>query len=71
MITKETSISGVGVYNSTAEELEIMNSHIQALIKHNLIKPVISKVFPLEKASKAQFEVIENSGTFGRITIKM
>jgi NADPH:quinone reductase-like Zn-dependent oxidoreductase len=70
-MAKETSICGVTLFSSTEEEFEMMNSHLQALIKNNCIKPVIGKVFKLQETSEAQSEVVNNSGTFGRITIKI
>jgi NADPH2:quinone reductase len=71
LMAKETSVTGVTLFSSTEEEFEMMNSHLQALIKNNCIKPVIGKVFTLEETPEAQSEVINNAGTFGRITIKV
>jgi len=71
LMAKETYVVGVTLFSSDEDEFNMMNSHIQALIRNNCIKPVIGKVFTLEETAKAQSEVINNTGTYGRITIKI
>lgn len=71
LMAKETYVTGVTLFSADEEDFEMMNSHLQALIKLKCIKPIIGKTFSLEEAAQAQSEVINNSGTFGRITIKI
>lgn len=46
-----------------------MYSHINALIKSNCIKPVIGNTYPLDQAAKAQNDLMDNTGSIGRLTL--
>ena len=46
-----------------------MHSHINELIKLKIIKPVVNKVYKLEETAKAHYEVINNKGALGKLTI--
>jgi hypothetical protein len=48
-----------------------MSSHLLALMNLKAIKPLLGKIYSLEEASQAQYDVINNSGTRGRLTIKV
>lgn len=48
-----------------------MYSHLNALIQRDLVKPVIGKVYALEETDKAQNDVINNTGSYGRLTLKI
>jgi NADPH:quinone reductase-like Zn-dependent oxidoreductase len=48
-----------------------MEAHLGALMNIKALKPVLGKVYSLEEASQAQYDVINNSGTRGRLTIKI
>jgi hypothetical protein len=48
-----------------------MFDEIDALIKSKSIKPILGKIYPLEEASIAQNDVIYNSGTLGRLTLRL
>lgn len=68
-MAKETSICGVTLFTSDDEDFHLMYSHINELIKLNIIKPVLGKTFKLEEAAKAHHEVVNNDGSSGRLTI--
>ena len=46
-----------------------MFSHINALINFKVVKPVVGKIYKLEDASKAHYDVINNNGAAGRLTL--
>ena len=46
-----------------------MYSHINALIKTGLIKPVIGNTYPLEESANAQKDLMNNNGSIGRLTL--
>jgi hypothetical protein len=46
-----------------------MYNHIAALIKLGMVKPIIGNRYPLEHASKAQYDIINNKGATGRLTL--
>lgn len=71
LMAKETSVTGVTLFTSDEEDFKLMYSHINALIENNCIKPAIGKVYPLKNASKAQHDVVNNTGTTGRLTLKI
>jgi NADPH:quinone reductase-like Zn-dependent oxidoreductase len=48
-----------------------MYEHLNGLIKLGCIKPAIGKIYSLEQADQAQYDVINNSGTAGRLTLKI
>jgi NADPH:quinone reductase-like Zn-dependent oxidoreductase len=48
-----------------------MFEHINALIKQKEIKPVLGKIYPIEQIAIAHNDVINNSGTHGRLTLKL
>jgi len=48
-----------------------MYSHINALIEANVLKPVIGTLYPLKNAAKAQYDIVNNNGATGRLTIKV
>lgn len=51
------------------DDFHLMFSHINELIKHNCVKPVVGKTYPLEETIKAHNDVINNTGTTGRLTL--
>ena len=70
-MAKETSVTGVTLFTSDEDDFHLMYRHIYSLIKANCIKPVIGEVYPLKNASKAQHDIVNNSGATGRLTIKV
>lgn len=71
LMAKETSVTGVTLFTSDEDDFHLMYRHIYSLIKANCIKPVIGEVYPLKNASKAQHDIVNNSGATGRLTIKV
>ncbi len=59
------------LFSATEEEFELMNSHLQDLVQKNMIKPVLGQIYDLAHTAEAQAEVINNTGTLGRITVKI
>ena len=53
------------------DDFNLMYSHLNALIKAKLIKPVLGKVYLLGEAAKAHHDVINNEGSSGRLTLKI
>lgn len=69
-ITKNVTVSGVNLFNQTAEErkdaVELMNGLAEKC--PDLMTPLIDREYPLEEASIAHEEVIAHkNGTLGRI----
>lgn len=69
LMAKETSVTGVTLFTSDQEDLQLMYSHINALIKTGLIKPVIGNTYPLEESANAQKDLMNNNGSIGRLTL--
>ena len=68
-MAKETSIHGVTLFTSDEDDFHLMYSHLNALFKNKSIKPVIGRLYSLKDADKAQDDVINNTGTIGRLTL--
>lgn len=49
----------------------MINAYLQNGLKYGYIKPLLGQIYPLEQAAQAQTDVINNSGTCGRLTIKI
>ncbi|CAF3086113.1 unnamed protein product [Rotaria socialis] len=71
LMAKETSICGVTLFSSSEEEFQMINAYLQHGLKHGYIKPLLGRVYSLEDAAQAQTDVISNSGTCGRLTLKI
>lgn len=71
LMAKETSISGVTLFSSSEDEFEMINAYLQHGLKYGYIKPLLGRIYPLEEAAQAQTDVISNSGTCGRLTLKI
>lgn len=56
---------------SLQEEFQMMNAYLQHGLKHGYFKPLLGRIYPLEEAAQAQTDVISNSGTCGRLTLKI
>jgi len=66
---KECIVTGMALQSASKEELAQSAKEINDGIEKGVIKPVVAKRFPLDKAGDAQREVIENKGTVGKIVI--
>ena len=71
LMAKETSITGVTLFTSDQDDFNLMYSHLNALIKQKIVKPVMGKIYSIQEANTAQNDVINNSGTTGRLTLKI
>jgi hypothetical protein len=47
------------------------NAYLQHGLKYGYLKPFLGKIYPLEQAAQAQTDIIFNSGTCGRLTLKI
>lgn len=51
------------------DDFASMSSHVNSLFRSNAIKPIAEHKYKLEEAAKAHNDVINNSGTTGRLTL--
>jgi len=49
----------------------MMNAYLQDGLKNGYLKVLLGKIYPLEEAAQAHTDVIYNSGTYGRLTLKI
>ena len=47
----------------------MVNAFLQNGLKHGYIKPLLGKLYPLEEASQAHIDIMQNTGTCGRLTL--
>ena len=47
------------------------NAYLQIGLKHGYLKPFLGRIYPLEQAEQAHTDIIFNSGTCGRLTLKI
>eukprot|EP01095_Lingulamoeba_sp_RSL-Kostka_P010217 TRINITY_DN3641_c0_g1_i2.p1 TRINITY_DN3641_c0_g1~~TRINITY_DN3641_c0_g1_i2.p1 ORF type:complete len:327 (+),score=138.95 TRINITY_DN3641_c0_g1_i2:44-1024(+) len=66
----ETSIMGMSLGSSTAEDIQEYANAIQAGLSEGYLNPVVGESFPLEKANEAHDFIIERpNGAKGKITL--
>jgi NADPH:quinone reductase-like Zn-dependent oxidoreductase len=70
-MTKETSVIGMTLFASEEEDFKMIYNHLSQLIKANRLKPIVGKVYKLEEAANAHFDVINKTETTGRLTLKI
>ena len=51
------------------DDFNLMYNHLNQMMKSNVITPLVGTKYPLSDASKAQNDVINNSGSSGRLTL--
>ena len=66
---KESSISGVMLFNAQESELRESHSAIQAGILNGWLQPIVGKSFPLEKASESHHDIIYGKGALGKTVL--
>jgi hypothetical protein len=49
----------------------MINAYLQSGLKNGYLKALLGKIYPLEEAAQAHTDVIHNSGTCGRLTLKI
>jgi NADPH2:quinone reductase len=67
-ITREASILGMTVFNTSDRELASMHAAIIAGLDNGTLRPVVSREFPLADAAAAHHAVMETS-TLGKIVL--
>lgn len=68
---KECIITGMILFNASEEEWKQMHAGIQAGMKVGWLKPHIAKEYTLEQAASAHRDIINNSGSQGKLVIKI
>ncbi|KAK0394834.1 hypothetical protein QR680_000956 [Steinernema hermaphroditum] len=71
LMQKESSIIGVMLWHCTREDYDHMGKEISRLIKDGHIHPVVGKEFRLEELAAAHHEVINQTGTLGKIVVNV
>lgn len=67
LVLKESSISGVLIFDSSAEEYRTAGNFIHEGGVKGWVRPIVGKSFPLAEASKAHTDIGQGSGALGRI----
>ncbi len=67
-MTIDASIIGMSLFNAPDDDLQEIQRQIEIGIEAGFIKPIIKKIFPLEEATMAQKEVIEQKAA-GKIVL--
>jgi hypothetical protein len=49
----------------------MINAFLQHGLIHGYFKPLLGRIYSLEEAAQAQTDVISNSGTCGRLILKI
>jgi NADPH:quinone reductase-like Zn-dependent oxidoreductase len=47
------------------------NAYLQQGLKKGYLKPFLGKIYPLDEAAQAHTDIVNNSGTCGRLTLKV
>uniref|UniRef100_A0A1I8A9X8 PKS_ER domain-containing protein n=1 Tax=Steinernema glaseri TaxID=37863 RepID=A0A1I8A9X8_9BILA len=71
LMQKESSIIGVMLFHNTPEDYDNMGNEISRLIKEGHVRPVVGKEFPLEELAAAHNEVINQTGSLGKIVVNI
>lgn len=70
-MSREAMISGVMLLNSSPNEFSEALAAIQAGIANGWLRPIVGKVFPLQDASKAHFDIIGGNGALGKTVLSL
>lgn len=66
LMAKESSVSGVMLFNSTFQELYESLQAIQTGIQNGWLRPIVGKSFTLENASQCHHDIIQGKGALGK-----
>ncbi|CAL1529899.1 unnamed protein product [Lymnaea stagnalis] len=66
---KESSVLGISLLTVDDDEWKELKEGIEKLQKKGQIQPVVSKEYKLDEAAKAQTDILENTGTVGKLVI--
>ena len=70
MMTKESSVQGVGLFLTSKKEFVLMRKAIEAGIRNGWINPWVGSIYPLDQASKAHQDIIDN-GAKGKMVLTL
>ncbi|CAC5384480.1 qor [Mytilus coruscus] len=70
-MAKECIVTGIILMNSTPDDWKEMNASIQTGMQKGWVKPHIGKEYSLNQSSAAHNDVINNTGTQGKLVIKL
>lgn len=68
---KEANVLGVMLSAATNEEWREVTSFLEAGMETGWVQPVIGKEYPLEEVAKAHDDVVNNTGTLGKLVLKL
>ena len=68
---REASIHGVTLFRASRDESAEAFAAIQAGIENGWLRPVVGKVYPLEKASDAHVDIISGPGALGKLVLEV
>ncbi|KAH9495769.1 hypothetical protein Btru_013274 [Bulinus truncatus] len=66
---KETSIMGIALMSISDDEWQELKSAIKGLMQKGHIRPVVSKEYKLSEAAQAHKDIINNTGTYGKLVL--
>lgn len=66
-MAKESSIIGVSLFSSTKDEWKEAGAALFGGMESGWLKPLIGLEYPLEKASQAHEDILQNSGATGKM----
>jgi hypothetical protein len=49
----------------------MMDAYLQHGFEHGFFQPLLGRIYPLEEAAQAHTDVIVNTSTCGRLTLKI
>ncbi|XP_071140742.1 quinone oxidoreductase-like [Mytilus edulis] len=70
-MAKECIVTGIVLMNSTPDDWKEMNASIQTGMQNGWVKPHIGKEYSLNQSATAHNDVINNTGTQGKLVIKL
>lgn len=68
---KECIVTGVMILNCTPSEWKELHAAIQAGMRTGWVNPHVGKIYSLDKAGDAHRDIINNSGSQGKLVIKL
>ncbi|PVD22252.1 hypothetical protein C0Q70_18060 [Pomacea canaliculata] len=68
-MAKESQILGMMLPGATEPEWQEMHAYVEAGMEIGWLQPHVGKEYPLEQAAQAQIDVINNSGTLGKLVL--
>lgn len=69
LMRNESMVMGIALARASESEFKIMHEALLDGQASGWLKPVVGKVYSLEEAGKAHYDVIHNSGTQGKLVL--